>query len=206
MAMAATGTGMEVGMGCAIVSPPAFDQMLFRQLVHRKAFHLQPRKRLQAFPGLCLAQSVPPEKGRRRNARKVVREADLEGWTQVAISSDLQEGKNKAIIYNSKGYVLVKRESVICAIEANCTACKFPVIEGKVTEVDGELNIDCPLCHTRFCLVDGRVVEYCPKDGPIQWVIGTLKEKVNPVNAKVFPARISNSGNVYIRFANVQIV
>ncbi|MCO5579921.1 hypothetical protein L7F22_037043 [Adiantum nelumboides] len=126
---------------------------------------------------------------------------------QVASAADLLEGKNKAIIHDRKGYVLVKRAEGLHAIEANCTSCKFPIIEGKTSQQeDGALEISCPLCHTSFSLEDGRVLQHCPKDGPVQWLIGTMKEKTPPVAAKILPARISKSGRVYVRFLNMQVI
>lgn len=56
-------------------------------------------------------------------------------------------------------------------------------------EVEGEamgLRIECPLCHTKFSLEDGKVVEFCPKDGPVAWAVGLLKEKSPAVQAKVY--------------------
>lgn len=46
-------------------------------------------------------------------------------------------------------------------------------------------QIECPLCHSKFSLLDGTVLEYCPKDGPMQWVVGTIKEKAPRENTKV---------------------
>ena len=49
----------------------------------------------------------------------------------------------------------------------------------------GDAQIECPLCHTKFSLEDGKVMEYCPKDGPLAWAIGSLKSNEAPVDAKV---------------------
>ncbi|KAG0565082.1 hypothetical protein M758_8G158300 [Ceratodon purpureus] len=162
----------------------------------------------------------PPKQGRGYNSKKAAadgirkimrgRDADnaFDGWTQVLMQEELPEGKNKAIIHNNAGYVLVKKEDALYAIQANCTSCKFPIIEGKTATAEGaedgtpgDAQIECPLCHTKFSLEDGKVVEFCPKDGPIAWAIGTLKSKETPVDAKVYSARISKSGRVYVRFA-----
>nr|PNR33890.1 hypothetical protein PHYPA_023706 [Physcomitrium patens] len=170
---------------------------------------------------LVRAGKGPPKQGRGYNSKKAAaegikkimreRESDSssDGWVQVLTEAELPDGKNKAIIYNNAGYVLVKRDNELYAIQANCTSCKFPVIEGTVSVAEaasdgpsqGETQIECPLCHTKFSLEDGRVVEYCPKDGPLAWAIGTLKQKEAPVPAKVYSARISKSGRVYVKFA-----
>lgn len=163
----------------------------------------------------------PPKQGRGYNSKKAAadgirkimrgREADgaSDGWTQVLTVEELPEGKNKAIMHNNAGYVLVKREDALYAIQANCTACKFPIIEGKVATAEGvedgtqgDAQIECPLCHTKFSLGDGKVAEFCPKDGPLAWAIGSLKSKEPPVDAKVYSARISKAGRVYVRFAS----
>ncbi|CAK9198925.1 unnamed protein product [Sphagnum troendelagicum] len=158
------------------------------------------------------ARNVPPKQGRGSNAKKAAaqgvqrrmrgQDSDLDaGWTQVVSSDELTPGKNKAIIHNNAGYILVRRDETIFSIEANCTVCKFPVIEGKISEEEeGNLSIRCPLCHSKFSLKDGAVMEYCPKDGPLSWIVGTLKDKTSPATAKVYPARISKSGRVYVRF------
>jgi hypothetical protein len=52
-------------------------------------------------------------------------------------------------------------------------------------EEEGNLSIRCPLCHSKFSLKDGAVMEYCPKDGPLSWIVGTLKDKTSPATAKV---------------------
>lgn len=57
--------------------------------------------------------------------------------------------------------------------------------EGAEDGTLGDPQIECPLCHTKFSLEDGKVTEYCPKDGPIAWAVGTLKSKESPVDAKV---------------------
>ncbi|KAL2653011.1 hypothetical protein R1flu_021139 [Riccia fluitans] len=160
-------------------------------------------------------KSMPPRQGRGYDARKAAAEGirkrmsnkdlDQAGWVQVAEKDDLIEGKNKAIIHDNNGYVLVQRGSLIYTVKANCTSCQFPMIDGKV-EVVGEgddLTIECPLCHTKFSLVDGDVTEYCPKDGPLQWFIGTIKAKAEPVAAKVYPSRMSNSGRIYVKFTGI---
>lgn len=162
----------------------------------------------------------PPKQGRGYNSKKAAadgirkimrgREADgaSDGWTQVLTVEEFPEGKNKAIMHNNAGYVLVKREDVVYAIQANCTSCKFPIIEGKVGTAEGvedgtqDAQIECPLCHTKFSLGNGKVAEFCPKDGPLAWAIGSLKSKEVPVDAKIYSARISKAGRVYVRFAS----
>ncbi|KAG6546895.1 hypothetical protein Mapa_011511 [Marchantia paleacea] len=160
-------------------------------------------------------KSMPPKQGRGYNSKKASaqgvqkrmsnRDLDQEGWVQVAEKDDLTEGKNKAIIQDNEGYVLVQRGSLLYTIKANCTTCQFPMIDGKV-ELVGEgddLTIECPLCHSKFSVVDGDVAEYCPKDGPLQWFVGTLKSKTEPVAAKVYPTRMSNSGRIYVKFIGI---
>ncbi|OAE19830.1 hypothetical protein AXG93_291s1110 [Marchantia polymorpha subsp. ruderalis] len=177
-------------------------------------------------------KSMPPKQGRGYNSKKASaqgvqkrmsnRDLDQEGWVQVAEKDDLTEGKNKAILRDNEGYVLVQRGSLLYTIKANCTTCQFPMIDGKrdsrheivswdpeasgdfsytylskvlsllswspQVELVGEgddLTIECPLCHSKFSVVDGEVAEYCPKDGPLQWFVGTLKSKTEPMAAKI---------------------
>jgi nitrite reductase/ring-hydroxylating ferredoxin subunit len=54
--------------------------------------------------------------------------------------------------------------------------------EGVEDGKQGDAQIECPLCHTKFSLENGKVAEYCPRDGPL--AIGTLKSKEPPVDAK----------------------
>jgi len=58
--------------------------------------------------------------------------------------------------------------------------------EGVEEGTQGDAQIECPLCHTKFSLENGKVAEYCPRDGPLAWAIGTLKAKETPVDAKVW--------------------
>lgn len=135
------------------------------------------------------------------------RELDQDGWVQVAVADELIEGKNKAIIHDNAGYVIVKQDTSLYTIKANCTSCQFPVVDGKTEYVSNgdkeDITIDCPLCHTKVSLVDGKVAVWCPKDGPLQWIVGTLKEKAEAVPAKVYPTRQSNSGRVYVKFSKM---
>ncbi|GAQ78230.1 hypothetical protein KFL_000090750 [Klebsormidium nitens] len=139
------------------------------------------------------------KKGQKAASQK---EKSLEGWTEVAPSLSVEEGTNKATIHKGEGYVVIKSGDELYGIDANCASCKFPVIEGKVTTAaDGKgPQIECPLCHSKFSLLDGTVLEYCPKDGPMQWIVGTIKEKAPRENTKVYPARMSRSGRVYFQF------
>lgn len=63
--------------------------------------------------------------------------------------------------------------------------------EGAEDGTQADVQIECPLCHTKFSLENGKVAEYCPKDGPLAWAIGTLKSKESPVDAKVRTITVS---------------
>ncbi|CAM6115715.1 unnamed protein product [Calypogeia fissa] len=180
---------------------------------HSTSWHGEKMQRLR----ICAMAKGPPKQGRGYEAIKASvggvrkrmsnRELDQDGWVQVGTADELIEGKNKAIIHDNTGYVIVKRDTSLYTIKANCTSCQFPVVDGKVEEVNDEgqedITIDCPLCHTKVSLVDGKVAVWCPKDGPLQWIVGTLKEKVPPVPAKVCPTRQSNAGRIYVKFVNI---
>ena len=49
----------------------------------------------------------------------------------------------------------------------------------------GGVEIECPLCHSQFSLEDGTAGKWCPKDGLLTGIIGTLKQKSERTNALV---------------------
>ncbi|GBG69234.1 hypothetical protein CBR_g3933 [Chara braunii] len=129
-----------------------------------------------------------------------------DGWKEVAAVDDFDDDdvSYKAVIVDNKGFVLIRREDQTYAIDANCTSCKFPLMKGEVTDPaevgsEPEPRIECPLCHSTFSLMDGSVIEHCPKDGVLQWFIGTVKEKDKPKPAKVYKTHVSRAGRVYIQ-------
>eukprot|EP00244_Chara_vulgaris_P011372 TRINITY_DN5601_c0_g1_i2.p1 TRINITY_DN5601_c0_g1~~TRINITY_DN5601_c0_g1_i2.p1 ORF type:complete len:251 (-),score=29.95 TRINITY_DN5601_c0_g1_i2:822-1574(-) len=173
---------------------------------------------------LVIAGRKSPKKGRGVDARRAsaegvrkrLEERDLnvdykDGWKEVAVVDDLESDddvSNKAVMIDNKGFVLIQQEDQMYAIDANCTSCKFPLMKGEVSLTDTakggsdpDLSIECPLCHSKFSLVDGSVIEHCPKDGVLQWVIGTMKEKDKPKRAKVYKTHVSRAGRVYIQLS-----
>lgn len=126
-----------------------------------------------------------------------------EGWCIVCYSSQLHLmqishnwGQGKTCFYCN--LELRGRRNSVWLFKCNCVedvcflwSCHWldwiqvATAEGVEDGTQGDALIECPLCHTKFCLENGKVAEFCPRDGPLAWAIGTLKSKEEPVDAKV---------------------
>jgi len=91
--------------------------------------------------------------------------------------------------------------ATVFAIDGACRCCQFPMTAGKLNpkQPDGDQSISCGLCGTKYSLNDGNVVDFLPKENPAQWAAALVNEKKGPQRAVALPARVSKTGNVYVR-------
>jgi len=112
------------------------------------------------------------------------------------------------ILANSNAYVLVSipaptsaqsKTEVFC-VEAYSTAFKYPLSDAIVD--NAKKTITSPLDGTIYSLETGAVLEWCPKDNPLRWVLGSLKEreKINleANKLKTYPCVLKEDGNIYM--------
>ena len=65
---------------------------------------------------------------------------------------------------------------------------------------EGGVEIECPLCHSQFSLADGTAGKWCPKDGLLTGIIGTLKGKSERTDALVrFKAKTRDCERIFRR-------
>lgn len=57
-----------------------------------------------------------------------------------------------------------------------------------------------PLDGTVYDLESGDVLQWCPKNTPVRSLLGALKSKVDPIPLKVYPAQVTEDGDIYVTF------
>ena len=90
------------------------------------------------------------------------------------------------------------RDKVFCT-PAESTAFKYPLIDAPVTtSAQGTPVIEVPLDGTKYDLLTGAVIEWCPKTNPVRAVLGAIKGAVDPVPLRVYNTQVTDSGEVYV--------
>ena len=120
------------------------------------------------------------------------------GFEKVEDLSTMETRSSKAVVVGTLNMILFNVEGQIYCTEANSTAYKYPLIDGKITKNEtGQLVIETPLDGTTYDLETGSVIEWCPKNNLIRNFLGGLKEKEKPIPLKVFPVLIDSDGAIY---------
>ncbi|KAL6757359.1 hypothetical protein V8C86DRAFT_2624642 [Haematococcus lacustris] len=97
------------------------------------------------------------------------------------------------VLYRYKG-------GVYCS-DVNSTAYKFPMIDAKLLDKDGQPAVEVPLDGTIYCLRTGKVLSWCPGNtNPLFNILAGLKRSSNPEDLLVFPTHITPTGALRIKF------
>lgn len=91
----------------------------------------------------------------------------------------------------------------IFATDGSCRACQFPMTAGSWESGN---KFTCSCCGTSYDLESGEVVEYMPKNNPVQWAAAMANQDKEPQRAAVLPTRVSRSGRVYVRLPDNTII
>ena len=122
---------------------------------------------------------------------------------------ELSSGIKAVILANENAYVLVaspvptggdsSRSTVYC-VEANSTAYKYPLADAGIDHE--RKTITSALDGTEYSLETGEVLTWCPKDNPIRFVLGSLKEReranLEQHRLKVYPVEVLDNGEVWM--------
>ena len=89
---------------------------------------------------------------------------------------------------------------VYCS-DAKSTAYEFPLLDGKVTNdtKTGRPIVEVPFDGTTYDLIDGSVIEWCPKNNPLRAVLGTFKSKEQAKALPVHACVRTDDGEVYVK-------
>jgi len=132
-----------------------------------------------------------------------------ENYFKVATMDELATGVKAVILANDNAYVLVvspkpaggdfSRSSVYC-VEANSTAYKYPLADAAID--DERKTITSKLDGTEYSLETGEVLTWCPKDNPLRFVLGSLKERektnLEQHRLKTYPVVALENGEIWM--------
>ncbi|KAK9915717.1 hypothetical protein WJX75_003085 [Coccomyxa subellipsoidea] len=141
-------------------------------------------------------------KSKRKRTGPALQEGNPE-WVPVAMVSEFKDGKDTLpkILRDNSAIVLYQVGSEIYCSDANSTAFKFPLIDANIIERDGGPAVEVPLDGTVYDLESGKVLEWCPRNNPVRFLLGALKEKSQPKDLRVYPARVNGEGKIFVKFA-----
>ncbi|KAK9812068.1 hypothetical protein WJX73_002835 [Symbiochloris irregularis] len=89
-------------------------------------------------------------------------------------------------------------DSYFCSAP-NSTAYQFPLSDARVHLRGGKPAIEVPFDGTVYDLQSGKVLEWCPKNNPLRFVLGSLKAKATQEDLQVFPAEVED-GAILVKF------
>lgn len=100
---------------------------------------------------------------------------------------------------NKRVLTLFKYKDKVYCTDAFSTAYQYPLIDGVITDGTKGPVIETPLDGTKYELLTGKVVEWCPQDSVVRNLLGALKKKVNPVDLPVHRTVIKEDGKVMVQ-------
>lgn len=92
----------------------------------------------------------------------------------------------------------------VFATDGACRTCQFPLTQGMWGGVEKTLTCNC--CGTKYSLVTGETLDFLPGDNPVRWAAKLANEKKGPQRLAMLPARVSKSGNVFLRLPDNTIM
>ena len=117
--------------------------------------------------------------------------SDAEGWFQVpdvSFESTFVSKPIKAVILDTgKAICLFKVDSAVYCSDANSTAYQYPLADASIIQLkNGQPAVEVKLDGTVYELKTGKVVSWCPKNSLVRNVLGSLKDKEEPVDLPVY--------------------
>lgn len=96
------------------------------------------------------------------------------------------------------------QESSCYVTDGSCRTCLFPMPQANVEAVvdeNGEPShtISCGVCGTKWDLNSGKVLDFLPGNGPVQFAAKLANSKKEETPCTVLKTRISKAGRCYVR-------
>jgi hypothetical protein len=122
-------------------------------------------------------------------------------WVRLAGLSEWRPGKAGKAVTLPDGTPLCLYSTAdgrAFASDIYSTAFKFPMVDADVEVAAGSPGAPpiatVPFDGTRYSLVDGSVIEWCPSSTPVRALLGALKSRAPPTPLTVYPARVAADG------------
>jgi len=117
--------------------------------------------------------------------------SDADGWFRVpdvSFETTFVSKPIKAIILDTgKAICLFKINSTVYCSDANSTAYQYPLADASIIQLkNGQPAVEVKLDGTVYELKTGKVVSWCPKNSLVRNVLGSLKDKEEPVDLPVY--------------------
>lgn len=117
--------------------------------------------------------------------------SDPEGWFRVpdiSFERTFLSKPIKAIILDTgKAICLFKVDATVYCTDANSTAYQYPLADASIIQLkNGQPAVEVKLDGTVYELKTGKVVSWCPKNSLVRNVLGSLKDKTEPVDLPVY--------------------
>lgn len=211
LGLAAAACALHVPAVGALLHAPAW---VHAPSALRVATPVMKGKGSRGMPGKLANPLGTPTGGMQKNSKSKMQQRDFskDEWQLVAEAGDLPEefGATKAVAAGRtpKGqeyiWVLVRGEEEdgekkVYATDGSCRCCLFPMTKGEAERTSDGPAIRCTLCGTSYSLLDGKVLQFCPKRNPIEWATAAANEKNGPVAAASLPTRVSKADRIYLR-------
>lgn len=172
------------------------------------------------------SRGIPGNRGRRQAAGGITKKAKdkfekadfkKSEWTLVAEKGELgaETGSTKAVAAGQSPmgqeyiWTLVRGDPVIdgddfpestCYItDGSCRTCLFPLTNGKVEPEAGGYSLTCGCCGTKYSLDTGKVLDFLPGNGPVQFAAKLANRNKEPQDASVLKTRVSQTQRCYVR-------
>jgi nitrite reductase/ring-hydroxylating ferredoxin subunit len=134
---------------------------------------------------------------------------DLEGWFQVpdvdVTTTFLSKPIFPIILATGKAICLFKVGDTIYCSDANSTAYQYPLADAKLLSTKNGPVVESNFDGTQYLLESGKVVAWCPKNNPLRQVLGSLKDKSEPVDLRVYPVEIRKE-KVWVNLTKMLVV
>ena len=123
--------------------------------------------------------------------------SDSDGWFQVpdvdAATSFLSKPIKPVILATGRAICLFKVEDTVYCTDANSTAFKYPLSDANLLQLKTGPAVETKLDGTTYDLKTGKVLSWCPKNNPVRAVLGSLKDKSEPIDLPVYPVRVEGT-------------
>ncbi len=131
--------------------------------------------------------------------------SDAQGWFQVPdVSFELTFVSKpiKAVILDTgKAICLYKVDSTVYCSDANSTAYQYPLADASIIQLkNGQPAVEVKLDGSVYELKTGKVVSWCPKNSLVRNVLGSLKDKSEPVDLPVYPVDVRGDA-IYVNLS-----
>lgn len=124
-----------------------------------------------------------------------------DGWQQLCQVSDFTPSKPSKAVELPGGKILVvyRHNGISYCSNAQSTAFKYPLVDGRVFDYEGLPAVETPLDGTVYDLQSGNVLKWCPQDNPLRAALGAFKKDTAPEPLRVYQTYTDSEGLIHAK-------